>query len=148
MYVFRQVEKHKSRPDSLPSCVGFALANLPLFFWLSSSDPACVHPIMPVRAGGGSRGSTGWGHRWQQVSGSKPLREGRGGVKLSLAVPVFTSVPCWAWMKTYCREQSCAGTFYFSHSKYCVVEVRPNKGNLKTVFMIHNVKTAVCKQPS
>lgn len=74
MYVFKQVDKHKSRPDSLPSCAGFALANMlisvkkiKLYFsawWRDglAPTPARVHPIMPGRAGGGGMGSMGWGH--------------------------------------------------------------------------------------
>lgn len=153
MYVFRQMDKHKSRPDSSLSFVGFALVDelislkkMTLSFpawwrnWLPWI-PACVHHIMTERAGGCSMGSTGW---WQKVSEPKSLCEGRGCVKFSLGFPGSSALYISALLSRNvdrCREQSCAGTFFFSQNKYCMLEIRLSKSNLKMIMRI------VCKQP-
>lgn len=153
MSLFRQVDKHKSRPDSPPSFVGFPLVNMLISLkkislsfsawwrnWLPWI-PACVHHIIPGRAVGCSMGRTGW---WQKVSEPKSLCEGRGCVKLSLGFPGGGSFYISALLSTnvdICRDQSCAGTFFFNHNKYCMLEIWLSKSNLKRIM-----KT-VCKQP-
>lgn len=97
---------------------------------------SCVHPVQ-CKGGVEWQGKIGA----EDISDIKCQCEERGGVKFSLAflgsTSAFMSVPCWVWMKTYCREQSCAGTFYFSHNKYCVVLVWTSMSKLKTLLTVH-----------